>query len=78
MKSTEIFVFRQDRTDQMTVKGRKIKFSQVKSYFQDLHLGHKIKRSLVKWLTSYRNWFRRACCKVVKRLLNFRIDDISY
>jgi len=24
MKSTEIFVFRQDRTDQMTVKGRKI------------------------------------------------------
>ena len=78
MKSTEIFVFRQDRTDQMTVKERKITQS-VEFLFSIWVTGSPVVRSkgqiemvnqlsigsgllAVKWL----------------RLLNFRIDDISY
>ena len=77
MKSTEIFVFRQDRTDQMTVKERKITQS-VEFLFSIWVTGSPWSGQKVIEMVNQLSIGSGLLAVKWLRLLNFRIDDISY
>ena len=77
MKSTEIFVFRQDRTDQMTVKEREITQS-VEFLFSIWVTGSPGSGQKVIEMVNQLSIGSGLLAVKWLRLLNFRIDDISY